>query len=78
MDTCVAPVYRSTFRYVGGFTGQYQTITIPFSTFQGARMNAVAAFLWATYDFYSDKNFVWQLADVKLLCEHASRSGEEI
>ncbi|KAI0380717.1 hypothetical protein F5Y04DRAFT_96689 [Hypomontagnella monticulosa] len=68
MDNCAASTYNSTYRSVGGFAGRPQRLKIPLDTFQGANMNAVFAFTWSTFDFYSDKNFMWQLADVELVC----------
>ncbi|KAI2606558.1 hypothetical protein GGR54DRAFT_644172 [Hypoxylon sp. NC1633] len=78
LDACSAPAYKSTLRYVRGFTGDFQTIAIPLSTFAGVNTNAVGAFNWGTWDPNGQDDFVWQLGDVELICSTFSRASVEV
>ncbi|KAI1383065.1 uncharacterized protein F4822DRAFT_422074 [Hypoxylon trugodes] len=39
---------KSSWRYVAGFTGELQRMTVPINSFVGANANAVNAFIWST------------------------------
>lgn len=67
-DNCATEGYKSTWHYMEGFTGQSETHVVPLSDFAGANTYAISAFAWATWDFYTEKDFIWQLSDVELIC----------
>ncbi|OTB05559.1 hypothetical protein M426DRAFT_137384 [Hypoxylon sp. CI-4A] len=75
MSSCADPTHHSTYRYVMDFTGDLQRVTIPLSSFVGADTTAISGFSWATWEFYGDKNFVWQLGDVEFICGADAAKG---
>ncbi|KAI1799716.1 hypothetical protein F4811DRAFT_557552 [Daldinia bambusicola] len=69
---CSSEAFNSTWRYVGNFTGSEQRVVAPMSSWKGVRTTGIVAFNWATWQT-GEKKFVWELADVELICGEKHR-----
>ncbi|KAI1371700.1 hypothetical protein F4677DRAFT_434911 [Hypoxylon crocopeplum] len=77
-ESCSAPTYTSTSRFVKDFTGEIQTIVIPLSSFTGVYPSAIGAFNWGSWDSYMDKEFTWELGDIALTCGAGSNMPADV
>ncbi|XXG98184.1 hypothetical protein Hte_004505 [Hypoxylon texense] len=75
-ESCGTKDYKSTWHYMGGFTGESETVVIPLSAFAGAKTSAIEAFNWATWEFYDERDFIWTLSDIELLCNSSDQALE--
>lgn len=69
--SCTDSVYKSHWAQVTGLTGSAQTVTISLSSFQGANLDGISAFVWSTYNNFSG----YQLSNLQLVCNDASSSS---
>ncbi|KAI4863349.1 hypothetical protein F4820DRAFT_427415 [Hypoxylon rubiginosum] len=75
-ENCGSTEYKSTWHYMGGFSGETEQVVIPLSSFAGAKTSAIEAFNWATWEFYKERDFIWTLGDIELICNSSDQALE--
>ncbi|KAK7951098.1 carbohydrate esterase family 4 protein [Apiospora aurea] len=63
--SCSASAYSSSYFTVSGLTGSKQTVTVPLSSFSGAKTNAITGLVWSSF---SKTGVKWALDDVQFVC----------
>lgn len=71
-STCSSTTYTSYYYTLSGLTGISQTVTIPLSSFSGANLNVIKAFVWSAF---SQNAVGWELGETKLVCAGGSTSS---
>ncbi|KAK8055226.1 hypothetical protein PG993_000453 [Apiospora rasikravindrae] len=64
-SSCSASAYSSSYFTVSGLTGSKQTVTVPLSSFAGAKTNAITGLVWSSF---SKTGVKWVLDDVQFVC----------
>ncbi|KAK8088273.1 carbohydrate esterase family 4 protein [Apiospora hydei] len=64
-SSCSASAYSSSYFTVSGLTGSKQTVTVPLSSFSGAKINAITGLVWSSF---SKTGVKWVLNDVQFVC----------
>lgn len=64
-SSCSASAYSSSYFTFRGLTGSKQTVTVPLSSFAGAKTNAITGLVWSSF---SKTGVKWVLDDVQFVC----------
>ncbi|KAK8050336.1 hypothetical protein PG994_012066 [Apiospora phragmitis] len=64
-SSCSASAYSSSYLTVNGLTGSKQTVTVPLSSFAGAKTNAITGLVWSSF---SKPGVKWVLDDIQFVC----------
>ncbi|KAL8298349.1 hypothetical protein RB597_006807 [Gaeumannomyces tritici] len=72
-STCAnaAGGYKSTFTAVTGLSTSAQTVTVPLSSFSGARLDFVTAFSWSGFSVQGKQ---WKIGNIQFVCSAVSGS----
>lgn len=74
-SSCASTTYNSYFYTVSGLTGSTQTITVPLSSFSGANLNVIKAFVWSGF---SKNAAAYELGQINLVCAGGGSSSSVI